>query len=64
MAKRVGDSKAQVVSPQQGQRLVGSAPVEAAWTAELRVRLEDVRNGEADLTEWAEARAQIHGSRQ
>ena len=62
MAKRVRDSKAQVVSPQQGQRLVGSATVEAAWTAELRVRLEDVRNGEADLIEWADARAQIDGS--
>lgn len=38
--------------------------VEAAWSIEIRRRLEELRDGSADVLEWADARAAIHGSRQ
>jgi len=38
--------------------------VEAAWTVEIRRRLEELHNGKAELLDWADARAAIHGSRQ
>lgn len=38
--------------------------VEAAWTVEIRRRLEEMRAGKAELVDWADARAEIQGSRQ
>jgi putative addiction module component (TIGR02574 family) len=38
--------------------------VEAAWTAEIRRRLAELRAGKAELVEWSDARAEIHRSRQ
>ena len=38
--------------------------VEAAWTAEIRHRLAELRSGNAELVDWAAARAEIHRSRQ
>ena len=37
--------------------------VEAAWTAELGRRLDELRAGTAEVLDWSEARARIHGSR-
>ena len=33
--------------------------VEAAWSAEIRMRIEDVRSGRVAPVPWSEARAQI-----
>lgn len=38
--------------------------VEAAWTAELRRRLDDLRAGRAEVLSWDEARAELQGSNQ
>lgn len=38
--------------------------VEGAWSTEIRLRLEELRAGKADVVEWADGRAAIHGSRQ
>ena len=36
--------------------------VEAAWTAELRRRLAELRAGRAEVLEWSDARAELHGN--
>ena len=38
--------------------------VEAAWTAEIRQRLAELRSGKAELVDWPDARAEIHRARQ
>jgi putative addiction module component (TIGR02574 family) len=38
--------------------------VEAAWTVEIRRRLDELHAGKAEVVGWGEARAAIHGSRQ
>lgn len=38
--------------------------VEAAWTAELRRRLTELREGRADLVDWESARAELHRTNQ
>lgn len=35
--------------------------VEAAWTAELRRRLVEIRDGRAEVLDWEAARAALHG---
>ena len=37
---------------------------EAAWSVEIRRRLDELHAGTAELISWADARAAIHGSRQ
>ena len=46
------------------ESLDSPSDVEAAWSSEIRRRLGELRAGEADVLEWADARAAIHGSRQ
>ncbi|MCU0698496.1 MAG: addiction module protein [Myxococcaceae bacterium] len=36
--------------------------VEAAWTSELRRRLAEIRAGRAELLDWQDARAELHGN--
>lgn len=36
--------------------------VEAAWTAELRRRLAEIRAGRAEVLDWRDARAELHGN--
>ena len=38
--------------------------VEAAWTAELRRRLVELREGRAELIDWESARAELQGTNQ
>jgi putative addiction module component (TIGR02574 family) len=46
------------------ESLDSAEEVEAAWTAEIRSRLAELRSGKADVVDWADARAEIHRSRQ
>ena len=46
------------------ESLDSSDDSEAAWTVEIWRRLDELHAGKADLVDWADARAAIHGSRQ
>ncbi len=46
------------------ESLDSAEEVEAAWTAEIRHRLAELRSGKAELVDWADARTEIHRSRQ
>jgi len=46
------------------ETLDSAAEVEAAWTVELQRRLEEIRAGRGETLDWADARAELHGSTQ
>lgn len=43
------------------ETLDSTLAVEAAWTAELKRRLEEIRSGRGETLDWAAARRELHG---